>query len=240
MATVSVTISNEILKNEMSPKYSINKAVRRKWKRPLSDLKLSLVLLFLHLPPWQVEPCTASEGRRDSLLAPQPHLIESLDHPLVPVAEHVQPLHLPLPEHLWRHILSWWSRMLLCSSNKSISIGLSVAGEAVDFRVWSQRAFIVHVTAANGPDTPGVHWFTAVLYFGHGSKKASWLARIANVSELVDSPKSKLLLCICCRIKRLRRHDFSTWVQLSNYSSLCECCLNLWQQPQGHIKYVMR
>lgn len=33
-------------------------------------------------------------------------LIESLDHPLVPVAEHVQPLHLPLPEHLWRHILS--------------------------------------------------------------------------------------------------------------------------------------
>ena len=33
-------------------------------------------------------------------------LIESLDHPLVPVAKHVQPLHLPLPEHLWRHILS--------------------------------------------------------------------------------------------------------------------------------------
>lgn len=36
----------------------------------------------------------------------QTHLIESLDHPFVPVAEHVQPLHLPLPEHLWRHILS--------------------------------------------------------------------------------------------------------------------------------------
>lgn len=33
-------------------------------------------------------------------------LIESLDHPLVPVVEHVKPLHLPLPEHLWRHILS--------------------------------------------------------------------------------------------------------------------------------------
>lgn len=33
-------------------------------------------------------------------------LVESLDHPLVPVAEHVQPLHLPLSEHLWRHILS--------------------------------------------------------------------------------------------------------------------------------------
>lgn len=33
-------------------------------------------------------------------------LIESLDHPLVPVAEHVQPLHLSLPEHFWRHILS--------------------------------------------------------------------------------------------------------------------------------------
>ena len=34
------------------------------------------------------------------------NLIESLDHPLVPVAEHVQPLHLPLPEHRWRQILS--------------------------------------------------------------------------------------------------------------------------------------
>lgn len=33
-------------------------------------------------------------------------LIKSLDHPFVPVVEHVQPLHLPLPEHLWRHILS--------------------------------------------------------------------------------------------------------------------------------------
>lgn len=32
-------------------------------------------------------------------------LIESLDHPLVPVAEHVKPLHLPLPEDLWRQIL---------------------------------------------------------------------------------------------------------------------------------------
>lgn len=36
----------------------------------------------------------------------QTHLIESLEHPFVPVAEHVQPLHLSLPEHLWRHILS--------------------------------------------------------------------------------------------------------------------------------------
>lgn len=43
------------------------------------------------------------------------------------------------------------------------------------------------MTAANSPDTPCVHWLTAVLYFGHGSKNPSWLARIANVSELVDS-----------------------------------------------------
>lgn len=111
-------------------------------------------------------------------------------------------------------------RVLLCPTNKSIFIGLSVAGEAVDLRVWSQRAFIVNVAAADGPDTPCVHWLTAVLYFGHVSKEASWLARAANVSELVDSQKSKLLLCICCRIKQHRRHDFSTWVKLSNYSSL--------------------
>lgn len=32
-------------------------------------------------------------------------LVESLDHPLIPVAEHVQPLQLPLPEHLWGQIL---------------------------------------------------------------------------------------------------------------------------------------
>lgn len=107
-------------------------------------------------------------------------------------------------------------RILLSPTNKSIFVCLSVAGEAIDLRVWSQRAFIVNVAAANSPDTPCIHWLTAVLYFGHGRKKASWLARIANVSELVDSPKSKLLLRICCRIKQRRRHDFSTWTKLSS------------------------
>lgn len=48
-------------------------------------------------------------------------------------------------------------RMLLCPTNKSIFIGLSVAGEAVDLGVGSQRAFIVNVTAANRPDTPRIH-----------------------------------------------------------------------------------
>lgn len=42
---------------------------------------------------------------------PGADLVESFDHPLVPVAEHVQPLHLPLPEDLWRHILSSEDRM---------------------------------------------------------------------------------------------------------------------------------
>lgn len=117
--------------------------------------------------------------------------------------------------------------ILLCPTNKSIFIGLSVAGEAVDLRVRSKRAFIVNVTAANSPDTPCVHWLTTVLYFGHGSEKASWLARLANVSELVDSPKSKLLLCICCRIKQHRRHDFSTWVKLPDNCSLCKYCITI-------------
>ncbi len=48
-------------------------------------------------------------------------------------------------------------RALLCSANKSIFIGLSVAGEAVDLRVGPQRAFIVNVTAASSPDTPCIH-----------------------------------------------------------------------------------
>lgn len=48
-------------------------------------------------------------------------------------------------------------RILLCPADKSIFIGLSVAGEAVDLGVRSQRAFIVNVTAANSPDTPCVH-----------------------------------------------------------------------------------
>lgn len=39
-------------------------------------------------------------------LTPGADLIESLDHPLVPVVQHVQPLHLSLPEHRWRYILS--------------------------------------------------------------------------------------------------------------------------------------
>ncbi len=59
----------------MSQKILHKKAARRKWKKQLSDLKLSSVLLSLHLPSRQIEPCTASEGRRDSFLAPQPHLI---------------------------------------------------------------------------------------------------------------------------------------------------------------------
>lgn len=101
-------------------------------------------------------------------------------------------------------------RILLCPTDEAIFIGLSLAGEAVDLGVRSQRAFIVNVTAANSADTPCVHWLTAVLYFGHGSEEASWLARLANVSKLVDSPKSKLLLSICCRIKQQRRHDFPT------------------------------
>lgn len=118
-------------------------------------------------------------------------------------------------------------RVLLSPTNKSIFIGLSVAGEAVDLWVGSKRALVVNVAAANSPDTPCVHWLTAVLYLGHGSKKANWLASIANVSELVDSSKSNLLFCICCRLKLHRRHDFSTRVELSNYCSLCRNYLTL-------------
>lgn len=47
-------------------------------------------------------------------------------------------------------------RVLLCSTNKSVFIGLPVAGEAVDFRIRPQRAFVVNVTAADRPDAPGV------------------------------------------------------------------------------------
>lgn len=36
----------------------------------------------------------------------QADLIESFHYPLIPVAEHIQPLHLPLSEHLWRNVLS--------------------------------------------------------------------------------------------------------------------------------------
>lgn len=48
-------------------------------------------------------------------------------------------------------------RILLCPTDEAIFIGLSLAGEAVDLRVRSQRAFIVNVTAANSADTPCVH-----------------------------------------------------------------------------------
>lgn len=33
-------------------------------------------------------------------------LIVSLDHPLIPVTEHVDPFQLPVSDHLYRHILS--------------------------------------------------------------------------------------------------------------------------------------
>lgn len=78
-------------------------------------------------------------------------------------------------------------RVLLRPTDESIFIGLSVAGESIDLRVRSQSAFIINVTATNSPDTHRVHWLTSVLYFGHVSKKARWLSRIANVSELGDS-----------------------------------------------------
>lgn len=48
-------------------------------------------------------------------------------------------------------------RVLLRPTDESIFIGLSVAGEAIDLRVRSQRAFIINVTAANCPDTHRVH-----------------------------------------------------------------------------------
>lgn len=48
-------------------------------------------------------------------------------------------------------------RALLRPTDKPIFIGLSFAGEAVDLRVRSQRAFVVNVTAANSSDTPCVH-----------------------------------------------------------------------------------
>lgn len=61
--TVSVAISKEFQVRH-----------KRKWNRNISDLKLSLILLFLHLSSRQVEPRAASQRRRDSLLAAQPHL----------------------------------------------------------------------------------------------------------------------------------------------------------------------
>lgn len=48
-------------------------------------------------------------------------------------------------------------RTLLRPTDKAIFIGLSFAGEAVDLRVRSQRAFVVNMTAANSSDTPCVH-----------------------------------------------------------------------------------
>lgn len=80
-------------------------------------------------------------------------------------------------------------RVLLSPANEAVFIRLPVAGEAVDLRVGSQRAFIVNVAAADGPDAPCIRRVAAVLcYFGHGAG-----SRIANVSsELVDSPPSKV------------------------------------------------
>lgn len=49
----------------------------KNWERHLTDLKLPLVLLLLDLPTRQIEPRASSEGRRNSLLAPQPHLEQS-------------------------------------------------------------------------------------------------------------------------------------------------------------------
>lgn len=48
--------------------------MKRNWKRHLSHLKLSMVLLFLDLPSRQIEPCSTPECGRDSFLASQPHL----------------------------------------------------------------------------------------------------------------------------------------------------------------------
>lgn len=48
-------------------------------------------------------------------------------------------------------------RVLLRPTDESIFIGLLVAGESIDLRVRSQRAFIINVTAANSPDTHRVH-----------------------------------------------------------------------------------
>lgn len=75
-------------------------------------------------------------------------------------------------------------RALLRPADESVFIRLSVC-EAIDLRVRAQRAFVVNVAATDSPNTPCVHWLTAVLYVGHASEEANWLARKANVSELV-------------------------------------------------------
>lgn len=54
-----------------------NKEKRRNKDPRETDLKLRLVLLLLDLPARQIEPRASSEGRRNSLLAPQPHLEQS-------------------------------------------------------------------------------------------------------------------------------------------------------------------
>lgn len=51
--------------------------IKRNRERHLTDLKLSLVLLSLDLPTRQIEPRASSQGRRNPLLAPQPHLEQS-------------------------------------------------------------------------------------------------------------------------------------------------------------------
>lgn len=127
-------------------------------------------------------------------------------------------------------------RVLLSPADESVFVRLSVAGESVDLRVGPQGAFVVHATAADGPDASRVHRLTAVLHSGHGSKRAnaSWLARVANVSELVDSPKSQLLLCICCPTKPRRRHDSRTGEKLPTYCFVCKCSVpsNVTKEPQ--------
>lgn len=55
-------------------KLKYTEVIKKKWKRQVADLELSVVLLFLDFPSRQIEPCASSEGRRNSLLAPQPHL----------------------------------------------------------------------------------------------------------------------------------------------------------------------
>lgn len=76
-------------------------------------------------------------------------------------------------------------RALLRPADESVFIGLPVS-EAINLRVRAQRTFIVNVAAANSANAPCVHRLTAVLYFSHISSRAKWLARKANVSELLD------------------------------------------------------
>lgn len=64
--------------------------------------------------------------------------------------------------------------VLLCPSDESIFVRLSLAGKAIYFRVRAKGTFVVYVTAADCPDTSCVQRLTAILYFGHISRAASF------------------------------------------------------------------